>query len=181
MADYQYSTTFAFDRGELCWPVLFHVEPLIAGYPWKAGLSVTVSTDLGPAEYPTVAAARAGSQDGPPPHRVELYASLQDIKTGVWVVGFGDGEQPAVTIYSEAGIAGESEELRESVAEFLGRNGVDVPSADPGAATAAPAPVAKRSVWRWMTNQPMAVQIIGGVIATFLASGIAAIIALIVR
>jgi hypothetical protein len=177
MADYQDSVTFAFDRAELCWPVLFHVEPLIATYPWKKDLSVKVSDDDGAAAYPSVAEARVASRDKPP-HRVEFYASAEYSKAGVWVVGFGAGEQPAVTVYSNSRLTHEWNELRDSVAEFLGHNGADVAQAP---APAQVAPAARRGAWQWMTNQPMAVQIIGGVIATLLASGIVAAVALIAR
>lgn len=177
MADYQDSTTFAFDRAALCWPVLFQVEPLISRYAWKTEVSATVLSDDGASTYPDIASARAASQ-ATPPHRVEFYASAGNLKAGVWVVGFGDSEQPAVTIYSDSGMADDFNELHDAVAQFLGRNGVAVTEAPP----TAPAPTpAKRGLWRWMTNQPMAVQIIGGVIATFLASGIAALIAVLVR
>ncbi len=175
MADYQDSTTFTFDRAELCWPVLFQVEPLISAYAWKSELAATVLSDDGAATFPDVGSARAASREKSP-HRVEFYATAKNMKAGVWVVGFGDGEQPAVTIYSDSGVADDFNELHDAVAQFLGRNGVDV-SEKP----APPPALAKPNLWRWMTNQPMAVQVIGGVIATFLASGIAALITILVR
>lgn len=178
MADYQDSTTFTFDRAELCWPVLFQVEPLISAYAWKTELAATVLSDDGAATYPDIASARAASREKAP-HRVEFYATARNVKAGVWVVGFGAGEQPAVTIYSDSGVADDFNELHDAVAQFLGRNGVAV-SETPAPPPALPAPP-KRGLWRWMTNQPMAVQVIGGVIATFLASGIAALIAILVR
>ncbi|MBM7791308.1 hypothetical protein [Tenggerimyces flavus] len=180
MADYQDSTTFTFDRAALCWPVLFQVEPLISAFAWKLNLAATVLSDEGASTYPDIASARATSAAlATPPHRVEFYASAQSMKAGVWVVGFGDSEQPAVTIYSDSGLADDFNELHDAVSQFLGRNGVAV-TETPAAAAPASAP-AKRGLWRWMTNQPMAVQIVGGVIATFLASGIAALIAILVR
>lgn len=85
----------------------------------------------------------------------------------------------------------EQDELGQAVTEFLGRNGA-IPAArrhgaDPAAQTLPPeaetsgTSVHRRGTWQWVTNQPLVVQIVGGVIATLLASGIVALIAALVR
>jgi hypothetical protein len=161
--------SFRFERAELCWPLLFHVEPIVSAYVWKTAFAVTVTDDEGVREYPTVAQAEAASGERPP-HRVELYATYSeraDFRIGVWVVGFGPGQQPAATLQIAQGLESEAEELQEAVAEFLNE---DEPAVVPAQVS--------RARWHWLTEQPLGVTIVGGVVATLLAAGIVALVSL---
>jgi hypothetical protein len=166
--------TIRFERAELCWPLLFHVEPLLSAYQWKTGVSVIVTDDEGTHEYATVAEAEAAVGDDPP-HRVEMYATYdgdQVFKIGLWVVGFAPDERPAVTIHIDQGMESQAHGLQESVAEFL---------SDEDPAAAAQAPVPARGRWHWLTEQPLGVTIVGGVVAALVAAGIIALVTLLVR
>lgn len=176
--------TIRFARPDLCWPLLFHLEPLLTAHVWMTEFSVTVTDDQGTRSYADVAQARSGSEPRPP-HRVEMYATYRSdhasFKHGVWMVGFGEGQQPAVTAYSEQGMKRETNELRLAIIEFLGRS--DAP-AEAVAQPRSEAPERGGSSgrrWQWITNQPLAVQIIGGLIATLGATAIVAIITVLLR
>lgn len=166
------------------WPLLFHLEPLIASISWKQEVDVTVVDAEGTRTYPTVAEARAASR-GTVPNRVELFARTRQwrgggdegFKAGVWLVGFGDGEQPVAAIYHEPGMESDGERLREAVLEFADES----ETATPGASAGAPVPASRPRGWSRIANQPMAVQIIGGVIATLLATGLLALITFLLR
>ncbi len=169
--------TIRFERAELCWPLLFHVEPLLSAYQWKTGMSVIVTDDEGTHEYATVAEAEAAVGDDPP-HRVEMYARFDGdntFKIGVWVVGFGPDQQPAATVHIDQGMESQARGLQESVAEFLSDE-------DPAAAQApaAAAQVPERGRWHWLTDQPLGVTIVGGVVAALVAAGIIALVTLLV-
>ena len=56
--------TFRFERAELCWPLLFHVEPLLSAYQWKTSVSVIVTDDEGTHAYATVAEAEIARGGG---------------------------------------------------------------------------------------------------------------------
>jgi hypothetical protein len=91
------------------------------------------------------------------------------------VVGVGDGELPVATIHHLPGLESDEERLREAVVEFADES----ETATPGAGK--PVAAAKPNGWAWVANQPMAVQIVGGVIATLLATGLLAVITLLLR
>lgn len=168
------------NRTASTWPLLFHLEPLVASFPWMEEVDVTVVNEAGTHRYPTVAVARAQSRQLVP-NRVELYARADSIrsgpntglKAGVSVVGFGDGELPVATIHHLPGLDSDEERLREAVMEFADESETATPA--PAAAAARP------NGWTWVANQPMAVQIVGGVIATLLATGLLAVITLLLR
>lgn len=166
------------------WPLLFHLEPLVASIPWKQEVDVTVVDAEGTRTYSTVADARAASRETVP-NRIELYARTREwrgsgsegFKAGVWVVGVGDGEQPVAAIHYEPGMEPDGERLRAAVLEFADESERETPAAsagEPGAAT-------RPRGWALIANQPMAVQIIGGVIATLLATGLLALITFLLR
>lgn len=166
------------------WSLLFHLEPQVASIPWRDEVDVTVVDEAGTHRYPTVAEARAQSRQTVP-DRVELYARNdrirsgpnQGIKAGVSVVGFGEGEIPVATIHHLPGMESDEERLREAVLEFADES----ETATPARATGEPVAPAKPEGWAWIANQPMAVQIVGGVIATLLATGLLAVITLLLR
>jgi len=172
------------NRTASTWPLLFHLEPLVASFPWMEEVDVTVVNEAGTHRYPTVAEARAQSRQLVP-NRVELYARADSIrsgpntglKAGVSVVGFGDGELPVATIYHLPGLESDEERLREAVLEFADES----ETAKPAPAAGEPVATAKPNGWAWVANQPMAVQIVGGVIATLLATGLLAVITLLLR
>jgi hypothetical protein len=165
--------SFRFERADLCWPLLFHVEPIVSSYRWKSSFAVTVTDDDGAVrEYPTVAQAEGASGDRPP-HRVEMYAHYAGgagFKVGLWVTGFGPDQQPAATLHVDQGMESEADELQASVAEFLGEE-------EPEAVSTA-APAQRRGRWYWLTEQPLGVTIAGGVVAALLAAGIVALVSL---
>ncbi len=172
--------TIRFDRAELCWPLLFHVEPLLSAYQWKTSTSVIVTDDDGTHEYATVAEAEAAVGDHPP-HRVEMYAAYDGDKTfkvGLWVVGFGPDEQPAATVHIDQGMESQAQGLQESVAEFLSD---EDPAASAQGPVVAHVPVGTRGRWHWLTEQPLGVTIVGGVVAALVAAGIIALVTLVVR
>jgi hypothetical protein len=141
-------------------------------------VSVIVTDDEGTHEYATVAEAEAAVGDESP-HRVEMYATFegdQTFKIGVWVVGFGPDQQPAATVYIDQGMESQARGLQESVAEFLSDE-------DPAVAQvpAAAAQVRARGRWHWLTEQPLGVTIVGGVVAALVAAGIIALVTLLVR
>lgn len=166
--------TIRFERSDLCWPLLFHAEPMVTSIRWMSGLSVVVTDHGVKQEYADVAQARAAAADDPP-DRVEMFAVYRgdtSFRVGLWVVGFGPNEQPAVTVHADDGLGAEARDLQASVIEFL----VDE---DP----AVQAPVIepaddKRGRWYWLTDQPLGVTIVGGVVAALLAAGIVALLAL---
>lgn len=166
------------------WPLLFHLEPLVASIPWKDEVDVTVVDEAGTHRYPTVAEARAHSGQTVP-NRVELYARTRQwsangdegIKAGAWVVGFGDGEQPIATIYHDPGMQSEGARLREAAMEFADESERATPATTAGQTASA----SKLKGWAWITNQPMAVAIVGGVIATLVAAGLLALITFLIR
>jgi hypothetical protein len=165
--------SFRFERADLCWPLLFHVEPIVSAYRWKTAFTVIVTDEQGVREYPTVAQAQAGSRERPP-HRVELYATYTEasgFKIGMWVVGFGPDQQPAATLQIDQGLESEAEELRAAVAEFLDEE-------EPAAVSAGAQPAASAGRLHWLTEQPLGVTIVGGVVATLLAAGIVALVSL---
>jgi len=172
------------NRTASTWPLLFHLEPLVSSIPWRDVVDVTVVDEAGTHRYPTVAEARAQSRQLNP-DRVELYARSDSIrsgpnkgiKAGVSVVGFGDGELPVATIYHLPGLEADEERLRNAVLEFADRS----ETATPAPAAGEPVAAAKPNGWAWIANQPMAVQIVGGVIATLLATGILAVITFLLR
>jgi hypothetical protein len=158
--------SFRLDDGDQSWPLLFHLEPLLASYQ-MGEISVTVLDEQGKREFADVASAQAGSREHPP-HRVELYLTGNGVRLiGLWLVGFGPGQEAAVTVADVPGMDGKIADIRASIAEFLDEDDV----------TAAPAaaPAVARG-WGWMLNQPWTVQVIGGVIATVVAAGILALI-----
>lgn len=166
------------------WPLLFHLEPLVASIPWKDEVDVTVVDEAGTHTYPTVAEARAHSRQTIP-NRVELYARSRQwgvdrhegVKAGVWVVGFGDGEQPVATIYHDPGMRSDGERLREAAVEFADES----ERATPAPAAGGTASASRLKGWAWITNQPMAVAIVGGVIATLVAAGLLALITFLIH
>jgi hypothetical protein len=162
---------FRLERQDQCWPLLYHLEPLLASYQMGA-LAVTVLDERGSHEYRDVASAQAGSREHPP-HRVEMYLIGAGCRlAGLWLVGLGPGQEPAVTVPELGGMSGQAGEIRASVAEFLGEE-------EPVPAGAAAAPGG--AGWRWIVNQPWTVQVVGGVIATLVASAIVAVVTTVLR
>lgn len=165
---------FRLERQDQCWPLLYHLEPLLASYQ-MGELVVTVLDEQGAHEYRDVSSAQAGSRQHPP-HRVEMYLIGSGMKlAGLWLVGLGPGQEPAVTVADQGGMQDQAGEIRASVAEFLGED--EPPAAQQQTST----PVPGGGGWRWMVNQPWTVQVVGGVIATLVASAIVALLTTLLR
>jgi hypothetical protein len=159
---------FRLDRQDQCWPLLYHLEPLLASYQ-LGELVVTVLDEQGKHEYKDVSSAQAGSRQHPP-HRVEIHLVGHGVRlAGLWLVGLGPGQEPAVTVADHAGMADQASEIRASVAEFLGEEEPS-PTREPVGGG-----------WRWIVNQPWTVQVVGGVIATLVASAIVALLTTLLR
>lgn len=166
---------FRLESRDLCWPLLFHLEPLLTAHD-LGEYSVTVIDDQGSREFPDVASARTGAQQHPP-HRVELFVREGSVKlAGLWMVGFGPGQEPAISVSEQPGTGSQANELRASIAEFLDED-------DPAVAPATALATSPTSVGRWrlIANQPWTVQVVGGVIATLLASAVVALITVLLR
>ena len=161
---------FRLDRQDQCWPLLYHLEPLLASYQ-MGEFVVTVLDEQGAHEYRDVSSAQAGSRELPP-RRVEMYLVDRGLRlVGLWLVGLGPGQEPAVTVADQSGMGDQAGELRASVAEFLGE--------EPAAALS-PVPGGGGGV-RWIVNQPWTVQVVGGIIATLVASAIVALVTTLIR
>lgn len=163
---------FRLERQDQCWPLLYHLEPLLASYQ-MGEFVVTVLDERGAHEYRDVASAQAGSRELPP-RRVEMYLVDRGLRlVGLWLVGLGPGQEPAVTVADQSGMGDQSGEIRASVAEFLGE--------EPAATVSPSSPVPGGGGWRWIVNQPWTVQVVGGIIATLVASAIVALVTTLIR
>ena len=167
---------FRIEDPDQCWPLLFHVEPLLTA-SGMGEYSVTVLDEQGPREFPDVATAQAGSRQRPP-LRVELSVRGGGVKMfSLWMVGFGPDQEAAVTVAEIPGMHSQTEELRASIAEFLDEAGpaTTPPTTTPPALSGGP------RGWRWVVNQPWTVQVVGGIVATLVAAGIITLITILFR
>lgn len=157
---------FRIENRDQCWPLLFHIEPLLTT-DGLGELTVTVLDEQGSRTFPDVAGAQAGSRQSPP-YRVELSVATGGVKLiNLWMVGFGPGQEPAITVAEQPGMDSHTDEIRASIAEFLD---AEEPPAVAQSQRSGPAG------WRWVVNQPWTVQVVGGIIATLVAAAILALV-----